>query len=173
MKKLMMAALAVFAFGEMSAQDLTFGVKGGVNFSNFTGDDFDADGTTGFYVGGLADISLTDEFHFQPEVLYSMEGAKDASLTYLRIPLMAKYYIADSFALLAGPSLGFKVGAEDDFIDEATKSMDFGLGIGAAYELENGFFFDARYNLGLSNISDVDEAELKNTNIQIGVGFRF
>lgn len=173
MKKLMMAALAVFAFGEMSAQDLTFGVKGGVNFSNLTGEGVEADGTTGFYVGGLADISLTDEFHFQPEVLYSMEGAKDASLTYLRIPLMAKYYIADSFALLAGPSLGFKVGAEDDFIDEATKSMDFGLGIGAAYELENGFFFDARYNLGLSNISDVEEGDLKNTNFQVGVGFRF
>lgn len=172
MKKLMMAALAVFAFGEMSAQDLTFGVKGGVNFSNFTGDDVDADGATGFYVGGLADISLTDEFHFQPEVLYSIEGAEDASISYLRIPLMAKYYIADGFALLAGPSLGFKVAA-DEMVDEFTKSMDFGLGVGAAYELENGFFFDARYNLGLSNISDVDEAELKNTNIQIGVGFRF
>lgn len=172
MKKLIIAVLAVFAFGEMSAQDFTFGVKGGVNFSNFTGEDVDSDGTTGFYLGGLADISLTDEFHFQPEVMFSTEGADAASLTYLRIPLLAKYYIADSFALLAGPNLGFKVAA-DELVDESTKSMDFGLGIGAAYELENGFFFDARYNLGLSNISDVDEGELKNTNIQLGVGFRF
>jgi hypothetical protein len=179
MKKIILTVAAVFAFGVASAQDgggTKFGLKAGLNMSNFTGD-ADTDGTTSFYVGGLVDIALSENFHFQPELQYSMEGAKDASLSYLRIPLMAKYYIMEGLNLQAGPQIAFKIAAEDDMMDEMTKSMDFGLGIGAAYELPMGLFFDVRYNLGMSNIADGMAADLdmdiKNTSIQIGLGYRF
>lgn len=90
---------------------------------------------------------------------------------------MAKYYIMEGLSLQAGPELAFKVGAEDDFTDEAIKSMDFGLGIGAGYELPMGLMFDVRYNLGLSNIAEEDVfgdgVEIKNTGIQLGLGYRF
>jgi len=40
--------------------------------------------------------------------------------------------------------------------------------------LESGLFFEARYNLGLANISDADnDFEIKNTNIAVGLGYRF
>jgi len=171
MKKILLSILAVVAFGTASAQDMKFGVKAGANFSNFTGD-VDSDGLTSFYIGGLVDFAVSEKFHVQPELLYSMEGAKDAEISFLRIPIMAKYYIAEGFNLQAGPSIGFKVSA-DEGLDELTKSMDFGLGLGAGYELSGGLFFDARYNLGLSNISDVDPIEVKTTNFQVGLGYRF
>ncbi|WP_291118208.1 porin family protein [Flavobacterium sp. UBA6135] len=171
MKKIMLSILAVVAFGTANAQDIKFGVKAGANFSNFTGD-VDSDGLTSFYIGGLVDFAVSEKFHVQPELLYSMEGAKDAEMSFVRIPIMAKYYVAEGFNLQAGPSIGFKVSA-DDGLDEVTKSMDFGLGFGAAYELPIGVFFDARYNLGLSDISDVNGFELKTTNFQVGLGYRF
>ncbi len=175
MKKIILTVAAVFAFGFANAQDgdgAKFGIKAGLNMSNFTGD-VESDAATSFYVGGLVDLAISENFHIQPEVLYSMEGADNASLSYLRIPVMAKYYVMEGFNLQAGPSLAFKVAAEDDFTDEATKSMDLGLGIGAAYELPMGLFFDLRYNLGLMDISEVDGAEIKNTNLQLGLGYRF
>ena len=61
----------------------------------------------------------------------------------------------------------------DDAMDEMTKSIDFGIGAGAAYELPMGLMFDVRYNLGMSNISDVDGVDMKNTGIQLGLGYRF
>ena len=175
MKKIILTVAAVFAFGFANAQDgdgAKFGIKAGLNMSNFTGD-VESDGATSFYVGGLVDLAISENFHIQPELLYSMEGADEASISYLRIPVMAKYYVMEGLNLQAGPSLAFKVAAEDDFVDEATKSMDLGLGIGAAYELPMGLFFDLRYNLGLMDISEVDGAEIKNTNFQIGLGYRF
>ncbi|MEZ4837888.1 porin family protein [Flavobacterium sp.] len=171
MKKIILSILAVAAFGTANAQDTKFGVKAGANFSNFTGD-ADLDGRTGFYVGGLVDISITEKFHVQPELLYSMEGADDAELDLIRIPIMAKYYVMDGLNLQAGPVLGFKIGAED-FVDEATKSLDYGLGFGAGYELPMGLFFDARYNLGLANISDSDGFDLGTSAFQIGLGYKF
>lgn len=181
MKKVLLSAVVLMAFGfaaQAQSEEMKFGVKAGANFSNFSGD-YDTDGKTGFYVGGLVDLPVSGNFHVQPEVLYSAEGADGAEgadaelgISYLRIPVMAKYYIMEGLSLQAGPEIAFKVGADDD-IDEGTKSMDFGLGAGAAYELPMGLFFDVRYNLGLSDISDDGPFEIKNTAFQVGAGWRF
>ncbi|MBF0694428.1 MAG: PorT family protein [Flavobacterium sp.] len=174
MKKVILSAAAIFAFGFASAQqseDIRFGVKGGLNFSNFTGD-VESDGKTGVYVGGLADIPISGAFHIQPELLYSSEGADDAGLDFIRIPIIGKYYLLEAFSLQAGPVLGFKVGG-DDGADSVTKALDFGLGFGAAYELPQGIFFDLRYNAGLANIYDGDGADIGTSNFQIGLGYRF
>ncbi|RZJ31851.1 MAG: PorT family protein [Flavobacterium sp.] len=189
MKKVILSALAICAFGFANAQDkgsdsgMRFGVKGGVQFTNFTGDG-EWNGKTGFYVGGLVDFTVGENFHVQPELLYSMEGAEqdfegetfDYGVSYLRIPIMAKYYIMEGLNLQAGPEIAFKVGTAEDYADESIKSMDFGIGVGAGYELTNGLMFDLRYNLGLSNIAeevDGESPDVKNTGIQLGLGYRF
>lgn len=165
--------IAILAFGFANAQGVKFGVKAGLNNTNLTGD-VDTDAKTSFYVGGLVDFTVSEKFHVQPELLYSNEGADDdAGISYLRLPVMAKYYVAEGFSLQAGPELAFKVGTEEDEVDEVTKSIDFALGFGAGYELTNGLFFDARYNLGLGNISDADGFDLGNTGFQVGLGYRF
>jgi opacity protein-like surface antigen len=51
--------------------------------------------------------------------------------------------------------------------------LDYGLGIGAAYEFPMGLFVDARYNLGLANISDDDNYKVNNTGMMVGLGYRF
>lgn len=185
MKKQMLILVACLSFsiasfaqdgksaGSGMADDIRFGPKAGVAFTNFTGD-ADTDGKTGFYVGAFADISISEKFHVQPEVLYSSEGADDAGIDYIRIPVMAKYYVAEGFNLQAGPSFGFKVATENDAMDESTKSMDFGLGLGGAYDLPMGLVIEARYNLGLSNVYDGDgDFNYKNSGFQIGLGYKF
>jgi opacity protein-like surface antigen len=172
MKKIIFLFAALAGSFAMQAQGINFGVKAGANFTNFGGD-ADTDGKTGFYVGALADLPISGNFHLQPEVQYSSEGSdNDGNIDYIRIPIMAKYYVMEGLSLQAGPEVAFKIAA-DDFVDEATKSIDFGLGGGVGYELPMGLFFDARYNVGLSNISDVDGFDLKNTGFQIGAGYRF
>jgi len=178
MKKIILTMAAVFAVSFANAQDkggssdMKFGVKAGLNNSNFTGD-ADTDAKTSFYVGGLVDFAVSEKFHVQPELLYSMEGADndEADLNFIRIPIMAKYYVAEGFSLQAGPELAFVAGGGD--IKDFTKSMDYGLGLGAGYELTSGLFFDARYNLGLANISDVDGVDFGTSSIQVGLGYRF
>lgn len=175
----------VFAFGftaqaqddaksSSSSEGMKFGVKAGLNMTNFTGD-LDSDAKTSFYIGGLVDFAVSDKFHVQPELLYSMEGADDdGGISYLRVPIMAKYYIMEGLSLQAGPEIAFKVATEEDLLDEMTKSTDFGLGFGAGYELSNGLMFDARYNAGMTNIYDGDgDFDIKNTGFQIGLGYRF
>lgn len=195
-----MAAVAVFGFSQAQAQEgVQFGVKAGVNFAKLTGDDVeDADGRTGFHIGGVVEIPVSEKFSVQPELVYSQQGLQTEydfeginveekwKLDYINIPVMAKFYVAEGFAIEAGPQFGFKASAkyeaegggesvEEDLDDVA--GFDLSLGAGVSYKLANGLFFQGRYMFGLSNVDDSDESgfedDLTNSVLSLSVGFMF
>lgn len=181
MKKIILtlAAVCVVSFAnaqdkkEKSGSDITFGVKAGYANTNFGGD-ADTDAASNFYFGGLVDFTISEKFHVQPELLYSMEGADndESGLNFVRIPVMAKYYVMDGLNLQAGPQFGFVAGGDD--IKDSLKSFDYGLGFGAGYELESGLFFDARYNLGLADLNDNGtDSKVTTNSFNVGLGYRF
>lgn len=187
MKKIILTAAAVFALTFANAQDkkggsdgeMKFGVKGGFVSANYGSDANDGDARSGFYLGGLVDFAISEKFHIQPELLYTMEGngEDEFDLNFVRIPVMGKFYVADAFSIQAGPQFGFVAGGGEakDFL----KSFDFGLGLGVGYELETGLFFDARYNLGLSDLNDfpvgsgLEDAKITQNSFNVGLGYRF
>lgn len=182
MKKIILTVAAVFALTFANAQDkkesggdsgMKFGVKAGYANTNFSGD-VTTDAASNFYVGGLVDFSISEKLHIQPELLYSMEGSDgdEENLDFIRIPIMFKYYVAEGFNLQAGPELAFVAGG--GLIKDSLKSLDYGLGIGAGYELGSGLMFDARYNLGLADLNDFGgDFKVNTTSFQIGLGYRF
>ncbi|NNK17678.1 MAG: PorT family protein [Maribacter sp.] len=193
MKKLLFfTAIVLFGFTYVSAQEIDFGAKAGVNFATITGDDLDSfSSRTAFHLGFVAEIGITETFSFQPELLYSAQGADysedgfegSVKVDYLNLPLMAKFYVAEGFSLEAGPQVGFLLsakdaydGGEDDWSD-ITKGIDFGLNFGIGYKLQSGLNFGARYNLGLSDLNDDPDSQadsaFKNSVIQAYVGFFF
>ncbi|SMO60058.1 Outer membrane protein beta-barrel domain-containing protein [Saccharicrinis carchari] len=195
MKKLIF--VAVLALVSMTTfSQAQFGLKAGLNVANLTGDDMDgADPRSGGVFGVFAKINLTETIAFQPEALYSMQGATGSEteqgydidvtmkLDYINIPLMMKFYPADGFSINAGPQVGFLasakakaetqgISAEED-IKEAFKSIDFGLNVGLGYDLPMGLGLDFRYNIGLSNVLDTDEGEGKNGVLQFTASYAF
>lgn len=187
MKKIIFSIMALGAISfaaQAQTPDLKLGAKAGVNFANLSNSEGDM--KTGFHVGVLAEIFINEKFSVQPEVLYSAQGTKykeggvevKANMDYINVPIMAKYYLMDGLNIQAGPQVGFLVKSELGDIDskDAYQSVDFGLNLGAGYELPMGVFFDARYNLGLSKVnkeSDSGMKDIKNSVIQVSVGYKF
>lgn len=195
MKKLIFVALLALISITTFSQ-AKFGVKAGLNVANLTGDDTDdVDARISGVFGVFAKVSISETIAFQPEVLYSMQGATGSEvyegtnvdvtmkLDYINIPLMMKFYVADGFSFNAGPQVGFLasakakaeaqgVSAEEDIKDQL-KGIDFGLNFGVGYDLPMGLGVDLRYNLGLSNVFDTDEAEAKNGVLQFTASYSF
>src|SRR5690606_41552509 len=82
MKKMFLAAaIAVLGLSQSDAQ-VNFGVKAGPQLSNLVGnDDVDASTKFGFHAGAYANIRISEQFAFQPELMYSMQGA-ESEATY-------------------------------------------------------------------------------------------
>jgi len=212
MKKIIVTVAAVFAFGFANAQETKFGVKGGLNVANLTGDD-DEDNSSkiGFNAGGFVEIKVSNKFAIQPELLFSTQGTKaefsedlgngdsysadgKLNLSYLNIPVMAKYYVADKFSLEAGPQIGFLMSAKSKYTETLTQgnvtttssaeedvksdfeSVDFGVNFGAGYDFTENLSLGLRYNLGLSNVYKTESGDnFKNSNnvFSVSLGYKF
>ncbi len=191
MRKILFALLTVSVCNIAVSQDINFGVKGGVNFASLTGDTSGLETRTAFHFGIVAEVQISDKFAFQPELLYSSQGAKDSEFdeelktNYLNIPLMAKYYVAENISIEAGPQIGLLLsakteidGADDEDIKFRFRDVDFGFNFGLGYKLGSGLNFGLRYNLGISNIVNEVEAfvtdnKINNSVFQISIGYLF
>ncbi len=179
-------SVIVLITGAVAAQQTHFGLKGGVNVSSIEIDDGeDYESKTGVHLGGLAHIHITRHFAVQPELVFSMQGGEDESenmklkLNYINIPLLAQYMTNEGFRLQTGPQLGILTSAESKFgdlevdSDDDVSTADFSWVFGAGYLFRSGFGIDARYNLGISNISDDESFEARNRVFQVGVFYQF
>lgn len=108
------------------AQEITLGVKGGLNISNLSVDapddpDFGFDSQTDFLVGGFAQFAFGQHFAVQPEVFYSKKGARSRdsdpattlNLNYVEIPILLMWRLASRESpiypiLYTGPSVAFE-----------------------------------------------------------------
>ncbi len=172
MKKLLLSVAAVFAFGLANAQDadgMKFGAKAG--FASLSSKvkvaGISANGSdSGFFAGVFAELPFSESFGFKPELLYVAVG----DVNQIQLPLHLKYNVAEGFGLLAGPNLGFITGAED-----GTKSFNYGVDLGASYDISEELVVDARYNLGLANLVENGDSDnsIKLSGFYVGIGYRF
>jgi hypothetical protein len=186
-KLIAITAALLFSVAAANAQ-ANFGVKGGLNLYKIGVDDGDkTDMKAGLHLGMLAHIHMTDHFALQPEVVYSMQGAKSevngderkVNLNYVNVPLLFQYMFDNGFRLQAGPQIGIlasaknKVGGDTDDVKSGYNSLDFSVPFGVGYVAPSGFGVDARYNVGLSNIHEDDNNKAFNRGLQLGVFYQF
>jgi len=186
MKKILLAAVMFLATSAaVNAQFVQIGVKAGANFANQTGgSDFngisvDKEGITSYHAGLVAELKLLEKFSIQPELLYSTQGAtyKNAltefknEMGYIAIPVMAKIYMTKSLSLELGPQASFLVSNKKEFDAADPKTFDFSLNAGLGLKVVGGLFVQARYGIGLTEISE--EADFKNSVFQLSAGYMF
>lgn len=178
----MITALALLVVGFTKAQDKTssngpsFGIKGGVSFSNIIKTDdsnFETDYVTGFNAGIFIGIPIIDRLSFQPEVMFSQKGYKsertgilgNGTLTqvtnWIEVPVLAKIEAASGFNIYLGPQVSFLTRTVNDFegtfsssqqttyendADKFKKSIVGGV-LGAGFDLTNKVSLNGRYAL--------------------------
>jgi hypothetical protein len=122
------ALLMIFNMATM-AQEVSFGLRGGLNMQNINGKDFNGDAlelkmVPRFHAGVIVDIPVAPEFWFEPGLLFSTKGAKsdgnfiglstsvEYNLSYIELPLNLVYKPVlgnGNFFLGFGPYVGYAV----------------------------------------------------------------
>lgn len=161
------------------------------------------DNKLGFSAGAFFAVDLHEMFRLQFDGQYVRKGASfteegvdvDINVDYLEVMVPLTLLIPTEGSvtprLYAGPALGFETGCklsgEEDGVSvdidceevgAETKSIDFGVFLGGGIDIAVGpgaLMVDALFNLGLSDINDVEgvDESIKNQNIQVLVGYAF
>ena len=179
---ILLAPAGIYAQEQQTSADsgmtAKFGIKGGLNLTNLYVANVSSEHMkAGFNAGVFAKLPVTRGFSIQPELLYSVKGAKDDynnlaegsgeyrfNLGYIELPLLAVVNLAPNFNLHAGGYAAYLVSANVEDVNSngtitgATElnadnfqRWDFGLVGGLGFDIEN-FTLGARYNYGLTNI---------------------
>lgn len=141
MKKIVLL-IATFAFmatyvvaqNSDSRSEFHFGIKAGLNFANVyddQGEEFRADGKTGFAGGVFVTIPIGDLFGVQPEVLFSQKGFKATgsllgsnygltrTTNFIDVPLYFTIKPLEMVTILAGPQFSYLLRQKDEFKNAA------------------------------------------------------
>ena len=205
------ALLGILALPAAAQAQISAGVRAGVNLADLTPEPevpfkipvvpSDVEGVRGGLVaGGFVTLPVNSLLAFQPEALYSRQGAKFTNgsgamaLDYIQVPLLARVRTGagSRLAVLLGPSLGVRthVSSHADSsvnlnrptprggLDDWVRRFDLGLVTGAGLDMGH-LVFDGRYTWGMTNIwkDSFDGvplgAQQKNRVFALSAGLRF
>ena len=147
--------LCLICFTPLFAQ-LSFGVKGGVNYDSFgelnptdlSLENFQSDAQTGFHIGVFGNIDLLT-FYLRPELQFSksisqFDNNQTIALNKLEAPVLFGYKILGPLSVFAGPSFQYilKEKGKEITLGELQENFTVGLQIGTRLKL-------GRFGLGL------------------------
>ena len=178
--------LALLPTGTVQAQ-ISVGLRGGLSYSELSGEQINTDSKTGFMGGVYAGVKISNNWVIMPEVSYIQKGAKvegadigtgapltvttDIDYVELLLPIGINFSVESESLqprLYAGPTLGFALSCEvkpdtdeppSDCKDDI-KSSDYGIVFGFGVELGSGlgaFLADLRYDYGIADINDTGD----------------
>jgi hypothetical protein len=195
MKKLMLlAAVGLISIASANAQRLGFGGKIGANLTKIDGVKFSDAYKLNYQLGAFAEIDITKNWGIQPELLFSQTTSRvdsgfssvytqapssllkrDVKLNYLNIPILLRINAGNFLTFHVGPQFSVLVNDDENLLNNsksAFKKGDLAAVLGAQINISKIRVY-GRYNIGLANISDVDNPnKWKNQQLQLGVGFR-
>ena len=176
MKKLLFICLVLISansFGQGIFKRLSFGIKAGANYSDYTNAGFATDPLVGFHAGAIVNFRFTDNLSIQEEFLFSTQGTKvkdnsifgqqDIKVSYITVPFMIKYRTNFGVYFEAGPQVGMRANEDlkDKTFGEFADKLDLaGVG-GIGFQLKNGLGIGARYVAGISKVGTFNIQNVK------------
>jgi len=192
MKKLLIALLVLGTATASQAQGVRIGAKLGANMNKVTGKSFKEAYDLSYHAGGFLEIDFSKKLGIQPEVYFNQatttrstqfstiysanpNANTNIKLNYLSIPILLRYNIGNILTLNAGPQFSILMSNDKTLLQNgsnAFKNGDFSMAAGAQLNLKMLRIY-GRYNIGLSNINDIDDKDKwKSQQLQLGLGLR-
>ena len=178
MKKFYVLMLMAVAFAMPSKAQVSFGVKGGLNFTNMSFDKGSVDdflkNKAGFFVGptvkfqlpvvglGIDGAVLYDQRESDIEVGTTSEKLKSQSI---QIPINLRYEIglgeSANIFIFAGPQVGFNIGDKTsdlwkDMAEWRLNTSNFSANVGLGFTILSHLQVSANYNIALGKTGEVD-----------------
>jgi len=186
--KHLITLLGLTIIGNVSAQRIAFGIRGGVLASTTHAIHVRAGIIPGATAGIYVPYHAGTRFEIEPGVMITAGGSSYAlpdgntyvdRSYYLQVPLAFKFFLSNEFNLSTGAQMGKRLAVqrmesgEPSDVSDRYKSMDFGLHIGLGMDLRSGVDMEIRYYSGMIPLLLNDDAIFpKNRNVQLTIGYR-
>ena len=177
--KLSAVFCVLVCFTSVASAHVTYGLKGGVNFSdvvinNIIDPDAESDYKmkAGFHGGFFCIAEVGTRTGLSAELLYSNKGVKainNINLHYISLPVLVRYELKEKFFAEGGPELAYMVAAKSRYGNISNvwnNKIDLGIDLGLQYNLLPKLITGIRFNAGISSL-------VRNANTGTGERIRY
>jgi hypothetical protein len=194
MKKLLLLLIIITCFSFVQGQEISFGLKGGVNFSKVDGKGMAKTFNEGYGVGVYAMSALYNRWALQVEMEYNptdinastdfrtyyitssrSDFNKKSRLYKLNLPVLINYSLSDRIVLQLGPQYSYAIAIDESLLknnQSAFSKHDFALIAGCQLNARS-FFANLRYQYGVKNINAISNYyNWYSRQVQLGFGIR-
>jgi hypothetical protein len=184
-KGLLLIAFLIFA----ATAQAQLGVRAGLGSANFTNGGSMRAFTSIIrpHLGAYYGIQATEKVTIEPGLYYSGKGFKTVplgttqefqeSLSYVDIPVLARYAVNEDFNVFAGPQAGFLLARTytkgSDKITDTTPVGGYEIGgvLGVGYQLTAELNLQASYDFGLAPFKYF-QADVNNSILKLSIGYK-
>lgn len=168
----------------LTAQDLHFGAKGGLNLNKSSGYNFDDKNSYGYNFGGFISYNFTRNIGVQFEALYGRTTLRTNSagehestgisagkkhLNYLSFPVLAKVNIGDLLSVVAGPQFNSLQNNSKYKLNNERPAFDSKLNLSYVAGVDIGIIY-FRYIWGNRSFhNNAFNSDLSNNQYQLGI----
>ncbi len=197
MKKIILI-ISLLLISSIAFSQTMFGVRAGANISNLS--NLDTKKSTNFYAGVLLSLKKSESYTLQPEMSYSIQGAKldsnyilaiensnlnEIKLEFLSLSLINKITTKNNIHFLIGPFIDIRMDdnvKNDGYLLEGLfPRLDAGVQIGLGYDITSILAIEVRYKQGFADMINEHDIyqnyPLDDTNLnqvfQFGITYKF
>ena len=154
-------------------QKKNWGIEFGMLNSSITGGYSNENTAKSYCIGLFKETSLSTKFDLYRALTYTSEGNGTQKLNYLRIPIMAKYFVWKKISINGGVQIGYTISNSgfEGLSDPAT--VDYGILYGVGYRVSDSFSLNYKLYKGINTVSSQYGEDLKNINISLNLAYRF
>ncbi|MGI6572508.1 MAG: porin family protein [Fermentimonas sp.] len=187
--KLLFLITVVACMAVPATAQISFAGKGGVNLTNFYGEDTeDLTPKIGFNAGVASEYNFANNFCLQSGLMLHSKGTKTKringwktyTMIYLQLPVHAGYKVditpATKIVFHAGPYIAYGIIGKEQYMESTTnlfedlhyQRFDAGAGMGVGAEFAH-FLLDLGVDMGFLSFTET----CKNLSSYLSVGYRF
>ena len=182
-------ALILLLLIETTLKGQEIGIKAGINVSSLGKNDNGLESRIGYLFGAVFLTPITEDLELQSELVYSLQGARDTTITerkrnytYLNLPVMVNALFLDKFMLQIGGQVGFLLSGKikdpigDINVTDQLKRVDFAVIVGLGVDLNDRITSTLRYQFGVNNTVKASPSSItkfQNKVLQISMGIKF
>ena len=179
--------IAAFLISAATAAHAQIGIRAGLGSSNFSNGDIQRAFTSLIrpHLGLYYRMEAIEKLTVEPGLFYSGKGMStvndnnkefEESLSYLDIPVLARYAVNEDFNVFLGPQVGFLLAR--NYTEESLKITDtapvggyeIGGVFGVGYQLTDELHLQASYDFGVKPFKYF-QADVNNTVLKLSVGY--
>jgi hypothetical protein len=129
--------------------------------------------SSNYSLGLFKESNFSKKLNLYGGLFYTTEGNGTKELKYVRVPIMAKYFVFKKVSVNGGLQVGYNTSFSGFTRLSDPSTIDYGILYGISYRFSNALSINYKFYKGISSVTSTVTDDIKNVNAGFSLAYHF